>query len=282
MAYKPIKTLKDPTEKDFWTFVQERQNIYHRRFCEMEPPPWTDDLILQSYHFCNIFRSYDRGTKWAINNILNSSVGKRVFFNTVAYRCCNRIGTFERYGFPELDGRSINGFIRALENCDEQIFNAAYRASAFGSTPRLVIYKRILVAAKDIAKDLKQMRSIRYATSMKKVWEKIRVLPGVGPFIANEILLDLTYSEKFFSNSLSQDFVNVGPGALMGLELMYGKLTPIEAEIKIHVLKERQDKFLPKDFPVLKLSDVQFAMCEFRKYTALQNGGGKSRRFAPH
>lgn len=281
MAYKPIKVAKDPTEKDFWSFVKERQGIYHRRFCEMKPPPWTDDLILQSYHFCNIFRNYDRGTKWAIHNILNGSVAKNIFFNTVAYRCCNRIETFERYGFPDLDGRSINGFVRALEKCDEQIFSAAYRASSFGPTPRLVIYKRILMAAKDIARNTKLMKVMRESTSMKSVWENIRSLPGVGPFIANEILLDLTYSDKFFTYQPEEDFVNVGPGALVGLELMYGKLTALEAEIKIHVLRERQDKFLPEDFPKLKLCNVQFAMCEFRKYIALQNGGGKSRRFAP-
>ncbi len=283
MAYKEIKVKQQPTERQFWDFCAERYNIHVLRFYRNQPPPWTDDPILQTYKFCNIFRHHDRGTQWAIDNIINLHVPSQVFFRTVAYRCCNRIETFERYGFPAMDGRSIQGFIRGLARCEDPVFNSAYRASAFGSTPRLEIYTKILVGAKDLAMQHNSfMKVLRNTKSMRQAWTMIQALPGVGPFIANEILLDLTYDGKsFFTNGIEEDFVNVGPGAKVGLELMYGKLTETEAAEYLTRICMGQRKYWTKKNPKLKIHDVQFGMCEFRKYIALSNGQGKKRRFTP-
>ncbi len=281
MAYKEIKVKQQPTERQFWDFCAERYNIHVLRFYKKQPPPWTDDPILQTYKFCNIFRHHDRGTQWAIDNIINLHVPSQVFFRTVAYRCCNRIETFERYGFPAMDGRSIRGFIRGLSRCEDPVFNSAYRASAFGSTPRLEIYTKILMGAKSLAMQHNSfMMKLRTTRSMLHAWEMIQILPGVGPFIANEILLDLTYDGKsFFINGIKENFVNVGPGAQVGLELMYGKLSNREAQSQLTSMKSKQRKYWPRELPALKIHDVQFAMCEFRKYIALSNGQGKKRKF---
>jgi hypothetical protein len=34
-----------------------------------DPPPWTDDPVLQRYSFCNVYREFDRQTLWIDDNI---------------------------------------------------------------------------------------------------------------------------------------------------------------------------------------------------------------------
>ena len=37
--------------KDFYEFINERQNIWHRRFVLKQPYPWTQDDILLTFKF---------------------------------------------------------------------------------------------------------------------------------------------------------------------------------------------------------------------------------------
>ena len=43
----------------YWYFACERQNIFIKKL-NGEPAPWTKDLILQEYKFCNSYRVNDR------------------------------------------------------------------------------------------------------------------------------------------------------------------------------------------------------------------------------
>jgi hypothetical protein len=62
------KLIVDEIEK-FFAFITERQNIFHRRFVVKQPPPWTEDSILQVIRLENIYRELDRGTQFCIKNI---------------------------------------------------------------------------------------------------------------------------------------------------------------------------------------------------------------------
>ncbi|HLC51595.1 MAG TPA: nucleotide kinase domain-containing protein [archaeon] len=43
----------------FWKFVCERQKIWHRRFVEKLPQPWTDDKIMQADEEENSSQEYN-------------------------------------------------------------------------------------------------------------------------------------------------------------------------------------------------------------------------------
>lgn len=281
--YKPISVKTQPTEEQFWKFVQERYSIWKLRNVKKKSPPWTDDEILKNYHFCNVFRQHDRGTQWIIKNVINKeSVKSLTLFRVIAYRCCNRISTFEKYGFPEMRKVDVISWIRSLKNSPHQVFGSAYRAMSFGPTPRLTHYINALRSVLDLMEDT-LFKQIPYMTSKKAIWEQFCRIRGVGPFIANEITLDLMESTTFFSGEVVEDFVNVGPGAMVGLQLIFGDdLTKSAAEKKIAEMKKTQKRYLPRSFPKMMMCDIQFSMCEYRKYIALSNGQGKKRKFTQH
>ena len=55
----------------YWRFAAERQQVFYRR-ARREPPPWTDDPILDRFKFCNAFRASDRVSQYLIREVIYS------------------------------------------------------------------------------------------------------------------------------------------------------------------------------------------------------------------
>src|SRR5262249_52911898 len=53
----------------YWRFAAERQTIFFRRL-RGDPPPWSDDPILQTYKFCNAYRASDRVSQLLIREVI--------------------------------------------------------------------------------------------------------------------------------------------------------------------------------------------------------------------
>ena len=51
----------------FFNYINERHQIYLRRENGLHPP-WTEDKILKTYSFCNVFRELDTVTEWIRKN----------------------------------------------------------------------------------------------------------------------------------------------------------------------------------------------------------------------
>ena len=51
----------------YFNYINERQAIYINKVSGAEFP-WTDDEILQTYSFCNVFRELDTVTIWLREN----------------------------------------------------------------------------------------------------------------------------------------------------------------------------------------------------------------------
>src|SRR5438876_852682 len=85
--------------KSFWRFVCERQWVWHRRFVERKFPPWTDDPILKTTRFTNVYRELDPGTQYALREILETRLSmKDKIFNVMLYRLIGRTDTFSAIG----------------------------------------------------------------------------------------------------------------------------------------------------------------------------------------
>lgn len=66
-------TLRLPTPREkiydyYWYFASERQSAFERRVAGL-PAPWTDDAILQTFKFCNVFRAADRVSQYMIREV---------------------------------------------------------------------------------------------------------------------------------------------------------------------------------------------------------------------
>ncbi len=87
---------------EFWKFVYERQEIYHRRFVEKLPQSkWYVGLnpIFQKWKFCNIYPELDRGSQFIMNECNNGEYGAGEkedsnLFSIVVYRLFNSIPAY--------------------------------------------------------------------------------------------------------------------------------------------------------------------------------------------
>src|SRR5262249_32982220 len=79
----------------FFNYARERHAVYLRRRAK-QPGPWTNDRVLQTYRFCNVFRELDRTTVWFRENVRDRYAdSEQVLLATVLFRWFNRITTGE-------------------------------------------------------------------------------------------------------------------------------------------------------------------------------------------
>ena len=48
--------------QNFFEFIFNRQEIWHKRTVLRQEAPWSADEIFQTYKFCNVYRELDGGT----------------------------------------------------------------------------------------------------------------------------------------------------------------------------------------------------------------------------
>ena len=85
----------------FYNYINERHAIYLKRSIG-EPFPWTDDEILQTYSFCNVYRELDKVTVWIRENWKEPYADHpNLPFAMAVARQINWPDTLQEIGFPE-------------------------------------------------------------------------------------------------------------------------------------------------------------------------------------
>ena len=275
--------------KEFFDFVQERQSIWHKRFKMKEKPPWTNDLVLSKYKFCNIFRQLDKCTIYLEKQILTNPdlTDEMKFFNTVVHRFFNMPYTFEFIfegwfrSFKDFNFKKLEKHLDSVIKHGEKIWNDAYTINQMGTKD--INYRKkdkhiqVLFSLEKVIKMLKNgyFNRILEASSPEESFQYLNEIPQVGPFLAYELFCDLSYTDFF--PWTDNDFVNIGPGAIDGAKILLEKekVSTQEAVDLCYLLRNVQHKFLKggwKDIrPDIKngymtLRTVEHTMCEYRKY----------------
>jgi|SRR3989344_1962339 len=279
-------------EKDFFKFIQDRQLIWYKRFILKEKPPWTDDEVLKNYKIINVYRELDKGTIYIINKIKDIKQREIMLLNDIFYRFFNRYNLYENLEIGILNGidKSLEIKFENLRKQGKPIFSDAYLiASNKNNEPKYLYILEILKNLK-----LKELiANIDNSADPKSSLKEIQKIKNIGPFLAYEIWTDLTYFNFFKQGWTDNDFVNIGPGAEWGLEIIYDKrLNKKEQLEKIYHLHKIQKELLnnlewKKIFyknafsnrPYLSLRNIEHSLCEFRKYWNLSHGKGKKRKF---
>lgn len=287
-----------PNALKFFSFIYERQNIYHKKEVLNLPPPWTDDEILKRYHFCNVYRETDRSSRYLIETVLNKDYHPIMkFFNIIAYRFFNQVGLFDKI-FEEplhplrFDFTSLEKLLDDKIKNNVQLFNTAYVTCgrAYNKNYRKNDkHIQVLLILNYLAGKIKESSSfVEKIQIVGKPYQAIDILKdihGIGDFIASQIMVDLTYTRFFLHKFTSNNFCIIGPGAVGGIQ-------QIEPDIPISKMKEyclrlrdmQEDMFnrlkeeTGKDWlsihykdaycctPYLSAMDMQGCLCEFRKY----------------
>lgn len=260
----------------FWRFVRERHRVFLRRE-RGDDPPWTADPVLRDYFFTNVYRELDPGTRF-IQSVLNDHVAAPLpdrLFNVMLYRLCLREESFEQLGWSTVGGFDADEFLAFIRDHPRPFHNAYMISNQNTAMP------------KDELLALTASEWAEWLPTQDMTWPDreafIRWLGrarGIGPFLATQVLADLTYKDHV---GLPEDgYVQLGGGARRGLN---GVLRGLEVARKpIHVAEGRQvldllsahqqdehHDVLPYD---LTRMNLQNCACEFSKYA---RGGGKRR-----
>lgn len=274
---------------DFVWWMCERQHIWRRRFVEEQDPPWTDDPILQEYHFCNVHRELDAGTQYYLDTIASANDQETILLNTIVYRFFNRPETMDVLNPPVTVSRWESEDITARLHIHEQshpVFSSAYRVTTHEWADSLSKIDNIIygVIRDDLLENwTRYVNSILNADSMEDAWEGLKEIRGIGDFLAYEIVTDLNYSVLPFSEN---DFVNIGPGAAKGLDYIFGQVEENDLRRLCqnidHLFSEHGYTFpYWEEKPELTLRDIEHSLCELSTYVGIRDGTQSGRYFEP-
>lgn len=296
----------------FWHWINERHGIYFERQ-RGESWPWTDDEILQTYKFTNVFRELDRVTVWIKKQFRQPLVDMEVdadiiFFNMAMCRYFNWPDTLDRIGIiHDWDPKEVESVLRDMEEDDKKIFTGAYMLTGMlgGDKITQAVWKVL-----DPLWWKRQEVAPRQGDTLQEAFEKIaKGNPGYGPFLAYEIVSDLRWTPALWEAEDILTWANAGPGAMRGVNRLLGipvgwhptkkrksgrrakwpvkVLSPEEYVDCMRDLLEMKDEYLGSifhhyDTPPFEMREIEHSLCEFDKYMRVKLGQGRPRaKFTP-
>ena len=280
-------SLKPPTPRPgiynyYWHFASERQAAFERRVAG-QVPPWTDDPILQTFKFCNVFRAADRVSQYMIRDVCyhdEPCTPEDRLFQIVAFRTFSKIETWRAVRaflghYPTLDDLASGAFTKALDHTREA--NGRLYTGAF-----------ILCATDAYGQGLKHLNHVELfrhmflgehlgerlleAGTLRAVYDLLHAYPLMGDFMSYQTTIDLNYSDLI--NFSENEFTQAGPGALRGLKKCFVDLGDYKPADVILWMVENQEKEMARlGLPFgglwgrpLHAIDCQGLFCETDKY----------------
>lgn len=305
-ALKVIVRRRRPTPTavfdSYWRFAAERHRIYEGR-ANGQPPPWTGDAVLSRHRFTNAFRASDRVSQYLIGEVIytgDQDVAE-VFFRTVLFRLFNKVATWVRldvaHGPLRVETFSVDAFDRTLTHAaagGDRLYSAAYitpPVAAFGSGRKHRDHLRLV----GHMLDARLAERVASAATMREAFGLLRECPGIGDFLAYQLITDLNYSNGLAFSEM--EFVQAGPGARSGIRKCFADLGDFgDADVIRWVADTQAEQFDRRGIePIglwgrpLQLIDCQNLFCEVDKYARVVHPdavgrGSRSRikqRFAP-
>lgn len=267
----------------YWTFASRRQAAFEARIAGLQWP-WSDDRILQTYKFCNVYRAADRVSQYMIRNVAYKNEPQGTpsdrLFQIVAFRTFSRIETWEALtqqlgGVPRLDHLKSGEFEGALNFTKIKrggLYTGAFilcanKAFGFDEKHRnhVALFKHMFLSDACAEK-------LMSGFSLKAIIQTLEAYPLIGPFMAYQIAIDLNYSDLMSFDE--NDYTQAGPGALRGLKKAFVSLGDYSPADAILWMVERQDEeFRRLELPFHGLFgrklhgiDCQGLFCELDKY----------------
>ncbi|PWN51412.1 hypothetical protein IE53DRAFT_386207 [Violaceomyces palustris] len=282
----------------FFEYAYKRHQVHLRRLSGLPQQDWTDDKILRTYKFANVYRALDRGTQFVITDVIpkGEQTVEECCFRIFLYRSFARISTYRileqalghapRYSTfsPSLYDSIL--FPRVANG--EPLYGSSYYVPAprefdtvhpFQSTLRLI----------DLMMKSGLPQKIHNAKHMRDAHAFISAYPSMGPFTAMQLVLDLNLSS--FINLSESEFAACGPGSRSCLFDMFGTgVKGVELEAMRWLCKTQDEhwerlgiteppRLCEMRPPGLNVVDTEHTLCEFMKYLRYKSGrsgrGGK-------
>ena len=261
----------------FYNYINERYNIYLTKSWSTSPP-WTDDEILQTYSFCNVFREDDRVTTWIRENWKEPYADHpNLPFAMAVARQINWPETLQEIGFPEhWNPERIKAIMQGRMDRKEKVYTGAYMLTGtLGGTKVEQTIDKILTP-------LYENPFTIYKNSLEKTWAELLPYAGFSGFMAYEVVTDLRHSKYLENAEDIMTWANAGPGAKRGLNRIHGR--SLEQNIKPSQLTEEMLELLDlasvyavSHLPTLEMREIEHCLCEYDKYERVRLGEGRPR-----
>lgn len=277
--------LNEDVFRTFFQYAHDRHAVFLKRNSGVPQEEWTEDPILRSTKFANVYRVLDRSTQYVLTNVVQDGPQEleEVCFRVFLFRSFARISTYEVIrkalgGPPTVKSFSPAAYENILMphiGAGNPVYGSSYFIPAprefrtqypFQSTLRLVQ----LMLRVGLPEKLAELKHMRDAHSL------LTTFPSLGPFLAMQLLLDLNLCEHF--NFSEEEFAACGPGSKQCLVDIFGKyVSGFELEAMRWIQKE-QDHYwakygitdvphlCPARKPGLNVVDIEHTLCEVFKY----------------
>lgn len=263
----------------FYSYINERHAIYIRRQAGVKPF-WTEDKILQTYSFCNVFRELDTVTIWLRENWKEAYADHpNLPFAMAVARQINWPDTLQEIGFPEhWNPDRVKAIMQGRMDRGEKVYTGAYMLTGtLGGTKVEQTIDKILTPLYENQPEI-------HPDSLQKTWSEYLPYAGFSGFMAYEVVTDLRHT-KYLGNARDiYTWANPGPGAKRGLNRINGReLTwspnrePDRWNREMKDLLDRSPGYLQGHIDVLEMRDIEHCLCEFDKYERVRLGQGKPR-----
>lgn len=296
-----ISDIEDPFDR-YIAFLRERDTIYHKKTAG-KPWPWTEDRILQSYRFTEVYRERDRTSIHYQRTIRNfyTQDNALVFPATVLYRWFNRIETCEHlFCQPDFNNYSVfehyvnsGGDIDILLRCIDKI-PSPHITGAFIITGKPGYEKAygIIQYFNDWFKKPWRTKWTAWMDSpptLQDMYEWIQEdAAGLGTFMTAQLVADLKYL-RFMLHVLDWwTWAMPGPGSKRGLNMVLGQRPdqPWNDKVWQEKIQElnRCENIALREFGLgpFHCQDTQNHCCEFSKFEKVRTGTGRPRQVFRH
>lgn len=270
-----------PLLDDLLYFIRERWAIHQRRLQGVSAP-WTQDVVLQTYRFCNVFREHDRVTQWVHSSAwLGARTQERdLWFAAYVARVFNRPATLAALGWPLLWTATRRA--RYARTCAEldKVFNAAYIVSTNGvKMDKVEYYLRVFDQLWAVRTQLRP----RNDEDLRTFFQRLNAQNAVGTFMGAQVVADVKWYQPLRQAQDWWTFAASGPGSRRGLNRICGR--PVDApwrEQEWHAalleLRSTANQRLRGEVPQLDAQNMQNCLCEVDKMMRVKNGEGRPKQ----
>lgn len=269
----------------YFYFMQERMNIFWRKCDSRNRSAYTEDNILKTYKFTNVYRACDRVSQYLIKNVIYKNIDmykpEDILLRILVFKIFNKIETWE-FLCNELESDiTIDTFkahkislLLSARQQDFPIFNNAYMMTGSHKKYDYLPTKHekwlTMVEKEFVSENL--FGKILNTASLEEVYHILNGCSFMGNFLAYQYAIDFNYCP--YLNFSEDSFVKAGIGAIRGIKkcfISYGA----NYEDAIYYIKEHLDELLSmygyNEFQSLPgheptLIDLQNCFCETDKY----------------
>lgn len=273
----------------YLAFVEERHNVWLERQVGA-PGPWTDDPILASKKFTNVFRVLDPGSQFIFS--LQGYSPEDTLMRLFLYRHTGRVEAWEwlreysdgyEAGIDDLD--AVLEAWREYRAMGNPVFTGAYLVYPQSSSPGTDKLESIIRLTQRLFREEGLAEEFLQAKDQAGRFGALRRHRGVADFMSMQILTDWGYTH-YADGDRENEFVVPGPGCRKGI------MAITDTPKQLDFLRFAHSEVLAgDDVPMLNLSgggtrvpsimDVQNTLCEFSKYVRYLSKGTTAKPYSP-